>query len=526
MSNSASEQMLQAVAQIKERARAAQAECDRRYAQIQQKASKPIDLFGGDAASRVVDIRSDVRLACDDLYTTLQTLVIMLDSQCRCLLTDSPSAEAVHAVMKTLRWLNEESQIGNTFNASLNSHDLGAVQSSKYIPSLECKMIEKFWEETFHALPEAEQICQQEEQERKKAEQKKAAAAANIANLKRQFDKVSTLSDEPPAQPDQNQENRKAQLEEFLQQIRARILKQKNILQAAQNKKSDEMREFNRQIFELEKAWKEAGIFRQKKRKELRAQITDLQAQQQTVKASHEKECKRLEKVLSRWEEAHTKYAAYGPMMNPEKGTQILFGTDPLSKKAEQLPWIVVQVSGNKLALLSRDIIGYGTFKDAYYSKKKSYIQWLKDFEKDAFTSEERQLLFNAPIRENDSAQHAFVFTKEDADKHLQAYLKAKPSKRLLDSIENDPKLSSFDKQDAARAVQTAYWLHSQNPLRELTAYFVKSVNGKWETRMLGNVTNDEYTLGIRPAILLNRSTFIHRLTKQLVMPSGTEYGD
>lgn len=58
MSNSASEKMLQAVAQVKERARAAQAECDRRYAQIQQKAGRSIDLFGTDAVSRVAEIRS------------------------------------------------------------------------------------------------------------------------------------------------------------------------------------------------------------------------------------------------------------------------------------------------------------------------------------------------------------------------------------------------------------------------------------------------------------------------------------
>ena len=157
MNNSTSEMMLQVVKAAKERAREAEYEYDRGAAALQANASQNINLFGGSAVSQVADIARDSRRICDALYASYQTLVKMVDEQCRPLLEKNPELSAVRKVRDLIKWLNDESEIENNFTASLNSRSLGGVASGRYIPSIENKMIQSFWENKYHMWPGREE---------------------------------------------------------------------------------------------------------------------------------------------------------------------------------------------------------------------------------------------------------------------------------------------------------------------------------------------------------------------------------
>ena len=157
MDITATEQLLQAAKIAKERAKRAEREFDNGSAAIQRKASISIDLFGGSAVSQVADIASDTKKVCDALYASYQTLVKMLDEQCRPLLDQNPDYTAVREVRDLIKWLNDESEISNDFTASLNSQSLGGVASGRYFPSIENKMIQSFWENKYEMLPGREE---------------------------------------------------------------------------------------------------------------------------------------------------------------------------------------------------------------------------------------------------------------------------------------------------------------------------------------------------------------------------------
>ena len=174
MSNSASEKMLQAVSIARESASRAEREYDRGADRIQMMASRNIDLFGGSAVSQVADIASESRKICDALYASYQMLIKMLDEQCRPLLEQEPEYLAVREVRDLIKWLNDESEIENNFTASLNSHSLGGVASGRYIPSIENKMIQTFWETKYDMWPgRAEAEAAERQKKMEAAEQRK-----------------------------------------------------------------------------------------------------------------------------------------------------------------------------------------------------------------------------------------------------------------------------------------------------------------------------------------------------------------
>lgn len=196
-SQQATDSILAEVKKAKSKASSAESLFNSRNRSIQTKASSSIDLFGGYATSRVVEIQSDVREACDDLYTTYQTLVETLDGMCRPLLDFSPGGEAIKAVADAIRYFNEESEIESNFTASFNGSNLGNVANTKYVPSISNKMIQKFWESKYAESPyaieyeknrrkEAEEARIRREAERKKQEEQKRAEEQRKATEKAQ----------------------------------------------------------------------------------------------------------------------------------------------------------------------------------------------------------------------------------------------------------------------------------------------------------------------------------------------------
>lgn len=121
--------MMDCVELVRDRAKRAERAFDSANSRIQSKAGDTINLFGGDATSRVADLARDARRACDDLYTSYQCLIHTLDETCRPLLSQDPDLSAVRAVRDLIKWLNDESETENNFTASFNGRDLGDVPS-------------------------------------------------------------------------------------------------------------------------------------------------------------------------------------------------------------------------------------------------------------------------------------------------------------------------------------------------------------------------------------------------------------
>lgn len=179
----ATEIILEAVESAKREAKSAESLYDIRAETIERRASQTIDLFGGTATSQVVEIASMAKEACDDLYVAYQTQVKILDEICRPLLNEQPSVRAVKEVLEMIRWLNSESKIENNFSGSLNGSSLGQMYSSKYMPSIENKMIEQLWESKYNGMPGAAE--ENKAYQQRKTEERKAQREAEMRERQR-----------------------------------------------------------------------------------------------------------------------------------------------------------------------------------------------------------------------------------------------------------------------------------------------------------------------------------------------------
>ena len=176
MSNAADKQILSILGLIKEQAKNAEDTYDKKADRLLNQAERSINLYGGGAVDSVADIVTQSEMICDELYAAYQSLVKVADDECRPLLDSSLDYSTVREVWKTIAWLNSESQIENNFSASFNSNALGDIASRRYMPSIESKMIEKFWETKVFMWPdreEAEKKIKAKEAEEKRIEKER-----------------------------------------------------------------------------------------------------------------------------------------------------------------------------------------------------------------------------------------------------------------------------------------------------------------------------------------------------------------
>ena len=177
-SEEAARKMKEAVSAAKSAASSADREFDRANSRIQMKATRSIDLFGGTAVTQVADIAMEAKKACDELYAALQMALMTLDATCRPLLAANPDGTAIQEVYNEIKKLNSDSEISNTFTASLNYDNLGDMATRRYSPSVQAKMIESFWRSEYDKVKRdidriAAERREKEEAVRKAAEEKK-----------------------------------------------------------------------------------------------------------------------------------------------------------------------------------------------------------------------------------------------------------------------------------------------------------------------------------------------------------------
>lgn len=267
--------MLAEVESVRAKAKHAEDLFDSRDRMIQRKASRDIDLFDGYATSRVVELRADARRACDDLYTSYQTLAETLDSVCRPLLSANPGGKAIKAVADMMRFLNDESEIESNFTASFNGSSLGNVANSKYVPSIQNKMAQKFWESQYAATPyaveyekkkrqEAEAARQRREAERKRREEEKRAEeqrkAERKARDKAHMEKIAAETQEClknyrgalQSQGDRHLQKQKEEMEATIRSLQERQKECRDRLEKLSPLKFREKRELTRELEKVE----------------------------------------------------------------------------------------------------------------------------------------------------------------------------------------------------------------------------------------------------------------------------------
>lgn len=172
-SEEASKKMYEAVSSAKRTASNADGDFDRANSRIQRMASSQIDLFGGNAVTRVADISQEAKKACDDLYAALQLALATLDNICRPLLIYKPEGKAIKEVYHEIKQLNSDSEISNTFSASVNYNSLGDVATRRYAPSIQAKMIEQFWKSEYEKVQAEMHKIESEKKAKEAAIQKK-----------------------------------------------------------------------------------------------------------------------------------------------------------------------------------------------------------------------------------------------------------------------------------------------------------------------------------------------------------------
>lgn len=165
------EQMRECLEHYRREAKSAEREYDSQANAVQRMASENIDLLGGHATGQVADIAVQCRKACEGLYTSYQTIIQMIDETCRPLLDEETDTVVIGEIADFIEWLNDESEIENNFSASFNSTSLGEVASIRYVPSMENKMIQKFWEQKYSQRPDK---AEAEKRRRMQIEQEKA----------------------------------------------------------------------------------------------------------------------------------------------------------------------------------------------------------------------------------------------------------------------------------------------------------------------------------------------------------------
>lgn len=508
MDMAVNERSSQIVSHVKKIANDASSKFTAACGEVQRKAVPRIDLYGKDAVSRVAEITGSMRKACDEYYASLQSLVIELDMQCRPLIDEGLSVDSIYEVYKTIKWLNEESEIESQYNASVNSTDYGNVASTTYIPSISNKMIQEFWHTKFTMCDGSDEVLAREAEKDAEKRRREAQAKQMVSDMiAKERDELSVEDGEPFC--DSGEDNPALVT---LRDKKSTLKKQLRKLNTEYNREQKEYEEkisaINAEADVAKAEIKKAGLFAGKKRSAARGRYNALcqdaevlTAMHQPVADAYNAKKKKLETLIGSCDDKLSVFTA-------KPGDVLKLGIDPLSENKKPIEWIVIHENSEKIYLLSKYILGYGTFKKND-SKKMCYTAWLKAFEKKAFTEAEKKIFSKNPDKSKDAASYVFAYRFGDAKKYLTPYLSAKLSDDLSSDLNNMLSGDTFKDMDVKSTIISAskgYWLRSRDEMNEYSVYCVsKNDANKWGVDHIRMVTNDEYTRGIRPGIIIDR---------------------
>lgn len=309
----ASEQMLKAVDTARNLAKEAERNYNMQARKIENMASRNIDLFGRSAVSQTADIVSAARRACDELYACYQMQVRLLDEECRPLLSQNPSSHAVKEVANLIKWLNSESEIKNNFSGSLNGSDLGGLASVRYSPTMENKMVQKYWEGKYAAIgssavpssPKSKSDDTQQKYLDLKSDLSKANSYLELLRIDQELAKISRYRGVKDLRKQCKQkmdeiEKQEAEDARKAEEEKARKLAAKELLRADQEA-------YDAACAEVEKQRKERIVLRTEEKKQELLQTIDekIQKEQEELEV-------RLELIMAELEAARHRLAGLG----------------------------------------------------------------------------------------------------------------------------------------------------------------------------------------------------------------------
>ncbi len=278
MGNSAVEKVTALLNVVEERRQQAEEAHNRVTQEVNRLTENEINILGTDALSRLNEIAVKVRESNDTKYAELQALVLMIDQECRPLLKENLPYSVVSSIVFMINRLNEESKISTTFNATLQGYDMGNVATSNYLPSIECKMIQSFWQTTCDAMPEAVAEKKEASEEAKKFTQMIAERMERENATKKAFEEAKAAYKK--AHEEWEKEYKRAKLQNSTE-LGKRLPEEKRKREEELKKKRDDEIAKREKALGKEKARKEraetdllnAGLFEFSKKKELKAVI-------------------------------------------------------------------------------------------------------------------------------------------------------------------------------------------------------------------------------------------------------------
>ena len=169
--NLADDRLLTALYKCEQEADKAHTKAAEALARVNRSTKRTIDIYSRGAVTQVANIVSESERATDEFYATYQMLVKVLDTECRPVLLDNPGAFAVQKIWKEIQSLNYASEMDKDYNATINHQALGSVAAVRYSPSIENRMIEKYWEQAYTNISNKGNIEEDEKEYREKKKQ-------------------------------------------------------------------------------------------------------------------------------------------------------------------------------------------------------------------------------------------------------------------------------------------------------------------------------------------------------------------
>lgn len=198
----ATEKMRSVVKEISRQADQAEEKYLAKKKEIERMTGRTMDFYSTSFRKDLSEIVRGIGQAADEAYATCQALVIRLDEQCRPLLDQNPTPEAVREVVQLLQRLNELSTFDISFNGTLNGNRMGQIADVDYKPAMACQMAQKYWESTYQSMPdvqEAEQKVRQEERRKQEGIAKKQEEAGR-KEIERKKQEAQAIRNQAPAE--------------------------------------------------------------------------------------------------------------------------------------------------------------------------------------------------------------------------------------------------------------------------------------------------------------------------------------
>ena len=363
---------------------------NKEVAEVKRLLEHQIQWYQRGALGELHDVLKKATDTCNKRYVSLQSLVQMVDSECKPLLAFQPYKKSIKAVAQVIADLNEDSVLNTDFGLSIDSGDMEDVAMVSYSPSLDALMIQKFWEQKVLVVdetPEEREILKVEREEQRKRDEEARKAKKEETERKRKEAEEKKLRQKSAV------ETAIKKREDHIALLKAECDKKiKNLEKTVQDLQNQLMKENAGDIAKkekLENELKSLGFFKFSEKKELKEkveaiskQISDRGQKLANLNAQYQKD---KFAAQSEYIKEKTEFDRIKKVVRAKVGEEISYGTQ-FYDKGKPMQWLVVSVSDDEIKLLAKHTVENSSFRAAQY--------WLENkFVKEVFSEKEKNTL-------------------------------------------------------------------------------------------------------------------------------------